>query len=59
MPFEIAGSIEADETVRLKYRYLDLRRAKMQRNLMLRHRVIKFIRDYLDERDFIEIETPS
>jgi aspartyl-tRNA synthetase len=58
MPFEIAGATEADETLRLKYRYLDLRRAKMQRNLTLRHRVIKFIRDYLDQRDFIEIETP-
>src|SRR5438874_6953559 len=58
MPFEIAGSTEADEMTRLKYRYLDLRRAKMQRNLTLRHRVIKFIRDYLDERKFIEIETP-
>jgi aspartyl-tRNA synthetase len=58
MPFEIAGNTEADEMTRLKYRYLDLRRAKMQRNLTLRHRVIKFIRDYLDERKFIEIETP-
>ncbi len=58
MPFEIAGNTEADEMLRLKYRYLDLRRAKMQRNLTLRHRVIKFIRDYLDERNFLEIETP-
>ncbi len=58
LPFEIASSVEADETLRLKYRYLDLRRPRMQNNLMLRHRVIKFIRDYLDERDFIEIETP-
>ncbi|MEP6774664.1 MAG: aspartate--tRNA ligase, partial [Chloroflexota bacterium] len=58
MPFEIAGGPEADELVRLKYRYLDLRRARMQRNLALRHKVIKFIRDYLDERDFLEIETP-
>jgi aspartyl-tRNA synthetase len=58
MPFEIAGGAEADEMVRLKYRYLDIRRPKMQRNLELRHRVIKFIRDYLDRRDFLEIETP-
>ncbi len=58
LPFEIASAVEADETLRLKYRYLDLRRPRMQNNLMLRHRIIKFIRDYLDERDFIEIETP-
>lgn len=58
MPFEIAGGPEADELVRLKYRYLDLRRTRMQRNLTLRHKVIKFIRDYLDARDFLEIETP-
>ncbi|MEO8287163.1 MAG: aspartate--tRNA ligase [Chloroflexota bacterium] len=58
MPFEIAGNTEADEMLRLKYRYLDLRRTKMQRNLTLRHRVIKFIRDYLDARNFLEIETP-
>jgi aspartyl-tRNA synthetase len=42
----------------LKYRYLDLRREKMQKNLVLRHKIVKFIRDYLSERDFIEIETP-
>ncbi len=58
LPFEIAGGPEADEQLRLKYRYLDLRRGEMQRNLQLRHRVIKFIRDYLDARDFIEVETP-
>jgi aspartyl-tRNA synthetase len=58
LPFEIAGGADADEMLRLKYRYLDLRRPRMQRNMVLRHRVIKFIRDYLDARSFIEIETP-
>jgi aspartyl-tRNA synthetase len=49
---------EIGEDHRMKYRYLDLRRARMQKNMILRHKVIKFIRDYLDERDFVEIETP-
>lgn len=47
-----------DENTRLKYRYLDLRREKMSRNLILRHRVIKFMRDYMDRNGFIEVETP-
>jgi aspartyl-tRNA synthetase len=57
-PFPIADNISVDESLRLKYRYLDLRRPSMQRNMMLRHRVVKVIRDYLDERGFLEIETP-
>jgi aspartyl-tRNA synthetase len=47
-----------DENFRLKYRYLDLRRERMRHNLELRHQVIKFIRDYLDARGFLEVETP-
>ena len=57
-PFAINKDEEADENTRLRYRYLDLRRERMSRNMMLRHRVVKFIRDYLDDRGFIEVETP-
>jgi aspartyl-tRNA synthetase len=57
-PFSINEESEVDETVRLKYRYLDLRRERMQRNLELRHNVIKYIRDALEELRFWEIETP-
>ena len=57
-PFEIDREHPVDELLRLKYRYLDLRRARMQENIEFRHRVIKHIRDYLNDRDFLEIETP-
>ncbi|HWQ83222.1 MAG TPA: aspartate--tRNA ligase, partial [Anaerolineales bacterium] len=57
-PFLINKDEEVDENSRLKYRYLDLRREKMRHNLELRHRVVKFIRDYLDTRGFLEVETP-
>lgn len=57
-PFYIQDGIDVDETLRLKYRYLDLRRPEMQRNLMLRHRVTKVMRDFLDKQGFMEIETP-
>ncbi len=57
-PFVINKNEDVDETLRLTYRYLDLRRERMQKNLLLRHRVIKFMRDYLDARGFIEVETP-
>ncbi len=57
-PFPIEDRIEAGEDLRLKYRYLDLRRPEMTRALELRHRVVKTIRDYLDARGFVEVETP-
>ncbi|MFC2057066.1 aspartate--tRNA ligase [Chloroflexota bacterium] len=57
-PFYINEDIEVEEGLRLKYRYLDLRRERMQKNLILRHQVIKFIRDFLYARGFLEVETP-
>jgi aspartyl-tRNA synthetase len=58
LPFLINKDEDTDENVRLKYRYIDLRRERMQRNLLLRHKVTKFMRDYLDEKGFVEVETP-
>ena len=57
-PFYIQDGVDVDENVRLRYRYLDLRRPEMQQNIILRHRVTKIMRDYLDENGFLEIETP-
>lgn len=58
-PFEIAATeTQVGEEARLRYRYLDLRRAKMAKNLKERHRIVKFMRDFMDTRDFWEIETP-
>ncbi len=59
LPFLVSGENDLpDENTRLKYRYLDLRRERMTRNLILRHKVVKFMRDFLDRQNFIEIETP-
>ena len=58
-PFYINEPVEVDELLRLKYRYLDLRRPEVVKAIYLRHQVVKFIRDFLGERDFIEVETPT
>ncbi len=57
-PFYINEEGDVDESLRLKYRYLDLRRERMQRNVILRHQIVKYIRDFLDDRGFVEVETP-
>ena len=58
LPFALDSDEEVSEVLRLKYRYLDLRRPHVQRNLIIRHRVTKAIRDYLDANGFLDIETP-
>ncbi|NPV75308.1 MAG: aspartate--tRNA ligase [Anaerolineae bacterium] len=58
LPFPINKEEDVEENMRLRYRYLDLRRERMRRNLTLRHRMVKFIRDYLDNKGFLEVETP-
>jgi aspartyl-tRNA synthetase len=58
-PLDDAGGDKVGEDLRLTYRYLDLRRPKMRKNLQVRHQATKAIRDYFDEQDFIEVETPS
>ncbi|MBZ0157242.1 MAG: aspartate--tRNA ligase [Alphaproteobacteria bacterium] len=58
LPFPMEEAAEASEALRLKHRYLDLRRPELQHNLIVRHKVCKVVRDYLDEQGFLEIETP-
>jgi aspartyl-tRNA synthetase len=58
-PFPVEDGFEVAETTRLRHRYLDLRRPKMQKNLLLRHRLAKAVRDYFDAQGFVEIETPA
>jgi aspartyl-tRNA synthetase len=57
-PFVVANDDDVDESIRLRYRYLDLRRTRMQHNLTVRHKITKAMRDYFDEHEFLEIETP-
>ena len=58
LPFAVDTRVDVDENVRLKYRYLDLRREELQKNLILRHNITKAVRDFLDNDGFLEIETP-
>ena len=57
-PFYVEDGIDVDENVRLKYRYIDLRRPEMQNNLIMRHKIVHEMRTFLDKHDFLEIETP-
>jgi len=57
-PFYVNEETDVDESLRLKYRYLDLRRSRMKDNVLLRHKVVRFMRDFLDARGFVEVETP-
>ncbi|MBS3977412.1 MAG: aspartate--tRNA ligase [Syntrophomonadaceae bacterium] len=57
-PFPVEEEVEVDENIRLKYRYIDLRRPDMQKVIVLRHRTVKAMRDFLDKNGFLEIETP-
>ncbi|MBI3970490.1 MAG: aspartate--tRNA ligase [Chloroflexi bacterium] len=57
-PFYVNEDVPVEESLRLKYRYLDLRRQRLRDNIMLRHRAVKFMRDFLDARGFVEVETP-
>ena len=58
-PFSVNSDADVDESLRLRYRYLDLRRGRLQHNLTVRHRLVKAMRDYFDAHDFLEIETPN
>ncbi|MBI5179462.1 MAG: aspartate--tRNA ligase [Nitrospinae bacterium] len=57
-PFPLSGAADATEALRLEYRYIDLRRPEMQKNIVLRSAVVRFIREYFDSHDFLDIETP-